>query len=228
MSRSHAHFREILYLKENLNLSCRTENVYFPSIKSLSVIQQKYRGMKKAKQNKTKKSLNTIINNVSKRWIFPNSVMNRRYAITSSVKTYCNCPCRWRYFSSLFPFSFTFIISFLYWWRGENEVMLSGVFLECLNERRLSFIQNNLFLETSTHRNYFLSRKYTKYYCFWLLQSCKTTPLNHSYKLCEDNLKKNYNCHCLLSCGVFAVDLYVYSCLRRGRGEGGIVHVQNV
>ena len=146
--------------------------------------------MKKAKQNKTKKSFNTIINNVSKRWIFPNSVMNRRYAITSSVKTDCNCPCRWRYFSSLFPFSFTFIISFLYWWRGENEVMLSGVFLECLNERRLSFIQNNLFLETSTHRNYFLSRKYTKYYCFWLLQSCKTTPLNHSYKLYEDNLKK--------------------------------------
>lgn len=32
--------------------------------------------------------------------------------------------------------------------------MLSGVFLECLNERRLSFIQNNLFLKTSTHRNY--------------------------------------------------------------------------
>ena len=116
--------------------------------------------------------------------------MNRRYAITSSVKTDCNCPCRWRYFSSLFPFSFTFIISLLYWWRGENEVMLSGVFLECLNERRLSFIQNNLFLETSTHRNYFLSRKYTKYYCFWLLQSCKTTPLNHSYKLCEDCLEK--------------------------------------
>ena len=156
MSRSHAHFREILSLKENLNLSRRTENVYFPSIKSLalSVIQQKYRGMKKPKQNKTKESLNTIINNVSKRWIFPNSVMNRRYAITSSVKTYCNCPSRWRYFSSLFPFSFTFIISFLYWWRGENEVMLSGVFLECLNERRLSFIQNNLLLKTSTHRNY--------------------------------------------------------------------------
>ena len=190
MSRSHAHFREILSLKENLNLSGRTENVYFPSIKSLPVIQQKYRGMKKAKQNKTKKSLNTITNNVSKRCIFPSSVMNRRYAITSSVKTDCNCPCRWRYFSSLFPFSFTFIISFLYLWRGENEVMLSGVFLECLNERRLSFIQNNLLLKTSTHRNYFLSRKYTKYYCFWLLQSCKTTPLNHSYKLCEDNLKK--------------------------------------
>ena len=190
MSRSHAHFREILSLKENLNLSGRTENVYFPSIKSLPVIQQKYRGIKKAKQNKTKKSLNTITNNVSKRCIFPSSVMNRRYAITSSVKTDCNCPCRWRYFSSLFPFSFTFIISLLYLWRGENEVMLSGVFLECLNERRLSFIQNNLFLETSTHRNYFLSRKYTKYYCFWLLQSCKTTPLNHSYKLCEDNLKK--------------------------------------
>ena len=145
--------------------------------------------MKKAKQNKTMKSLNTITNNVSKRWIFPSSVMNRRYAITSSVKTDCNCPCRWRYFSSLFPFSFTFIISFLYWWRGENEVMLSGVFLECLNERRLSFIQNNLFLKTSAHRNYFLSRKYTKYYCFWPLQSCKTTPLNHSYKLFEDNLK---------------------------------------
>ena len=173
-----------------MNLSGRTENVYFPSIKSLPVIQQKYRGIKKAKQNKTKKSLNTITNNVSKRCIFPSSVMNRRYAITSSVKTDCNCPCRWRYFSSLFPFSFTFIISLLYLWRGENEVMLSGVFLECLNERRLSFIQNNLFLETSTHRNYFLSRKYTKYYCFWLLQSCKTTPLNHSYKLCEDNLKK--------------------------------------
>ena len=32
--------------------------------------------------------------------------------------------------------------------------MLSGVFLECLNERRLSFIQNNLFLKTGTHRDY--------------------------------------------------------------------------
>ena len=173
--------------------------------------------MKKAKQNKTKKSFNTIINNVSKRWIFPNSVMNRRYAITSSVKTYCNCPCRWRYFSSLFPFSFTFIISFLYWWRGEIEVMLSGVFLECLNERRLSFIQNNLFLETSTHRNYFLSRKYTKYYCFWLLQSCKTTPLNHSYKLSEDNLKK------ITTATVYyhvASLRLIYTCIHAWGGEG--------
>ena len=32
--------------------------------------------------------------------------------------------------------------------------MLSGVFLECLNERCLSFNQNNLLLKTSTHRNY--------------------------------------------------------------------------
>ena len=54
MSRLHEHFREILSLKENLNLSGRTENVYFPSIKSLPVIQQKYRGMKKSKTKQDK------------------------------------------------------------------------------------------------------------------------------------------------------------------------------
>ena len=121
----------------------------------------------------------------------------------------------------IFQFAVPIFIYFYYFtfilvaWRKWGHV--GGVFLECLNERRLSFIQNNLFLETSTHRNYFLSRKYTKYYCFWLLQSCKTTPLNHSYKLCEDNLKK------ITTATVYyhvASLRLIYTCIHAWGGEG--------
>ena len=45
-----------------------------------------------------------------------------------------------------------FFILFLCWWRGEcheTKAMLSGVFLECLNERRLRSRQNIYFNEYS-------------------------------------------------------------------------------
>ena len=63
----------------------------------------------------------------------------------------------------------------------------------------------------------FLSRKYTKYYCFWPLQSCKTTALNHSYKLCEDCLKT------ITTATVYyhvASLRLIYTCIHAWGGEG--------
>ena len=65
--------------------------------------------------------------------------MNRWYAITSSVKTCCNCPCRWRYFSSQFPFSFTL---FLYFY----NITPYYVHLGLLKFRDIVKIYNCLFL----------------------------------------------------------------------------------
>ena len=116
-------------------------------------------------------------------------------------------------------------ISFLYWWRGENEVMLSGVFLlECLNERRL--IQNNLFKRVLTVT--IPQSLIHQMLLFLTAAELQDNPVKSFVQALRRLPQKNYNCHCLLSCGVFAIDLYVYLCLRRGGGEGGIVYVQNV
>ena len=151
--------------------------------------------------------------------------MNRRYAITSSVKTYCNCPCRWRYFSSQFPFSFTL---FHFYIGGVENATKWGHVKWCLLRmlNRSSFIKNNLFKRVLTA--IIRQSQIHQMLLFLTAAELQDKPIKSFVQALRRLPQKNYNCHYLLTCGVFAVDLYVYLWLRRGGGEGGIVHVQNV
>ena len=95
-----------------------------------------------------------------------------------------------------------------------------------LNERRLSFIHNNLFLKTSTHRNY---------------SSVANTPnitVSVSAAELQDNRvksfvqalrrlpQKNTTVTVYYHVAFFAVDLYVYLCLEGRRGGGKGVRVE--
>ena len=106
-----------------------------------------------------------------------------------------------------------FIFILVAWRTPSNEAVLSGVFLECFNERHLIFIQNNLFKRVLTVT--IPQSQIHQILVFLTSAELQDNPVKSFIQALQGLPQKNFNCHCLLPCDVFAVDLYQYLWLRR-------------
>ena len=73
---------------------------------------------------------------------------------------------------------------------------------------RLSFIQNNLFKRVLTA--IIPQSQIHQMLLFLTAAELQDKPIKSFVQALRRLPQKNYNCHYLLTCGVFAVDLYVY------------------
>jgi len=128
-------------------------------------------------------------------------------------------------------FHLLYFIFILVAWRKRVHVKWCLLIIMLKWTPFISFIQNNLFKRVLIV--IIPQSQIHQMLLFLTAAELQDNPIKSFVQALRRRPEKNYDCHYLLTCGVFAPSLrLIYTCIcdwgGEWGGEGGIVHVQNV